>query len=155
MRFYQGFTSGRCDDILEWDLENDVKFDFRLKLNPNYPANGELLVIGPKKREIVFDAIFVNEEIRAMDDQIIACCRIDHQWVFERLITDRKNPNARRTVEGILNNQIAMETSHPPFMNDIVVFHYVIKFIDKLNTFENHVTRDQLLASIEKSRGLE
>ena len=86
----------------DWDLQNVVKFDFQLKLNPKYPETGELLVVGPGSREIVFNTIYVNDEIKSMDGQIVACRRIDNQ--SQRLRTDRKHPNARRTVESILYN---------------------------------------------------
>ena len=61
-------------------------------------------MVGPGRREIVFDTIVVNDETKSMDGQIVACRRIDHQWIFQRLRTDRKHPNARRTIESIMND---------------------------------------------------
>ena len=48
-----------------------------------------------------------------------------------------------------------LATLNYPFLNTLTLFNCSISNLGKLKTFENPVTREQLLTSLEKSRGLE
>ena len=97
----QTYISGTCLDHFQWDLKNEEDFHFRLKISDRKDSTGELLVVGPRRREIEFDTINLTPELMEMDGKIIECHRIDNQWIFHHLRTDRTHPNGRRSVTGI------------------------------------------------------
>ena len=87
-------------DLFQWDQKNDEDFHFRLKIQPGKSDIGDLLVVGPGRREMKFDTMNLTSEMKEMDGKIIECRRADHQWIFDHETTDRSHPNGRRAVNG-------------------------------------------------------
>ena len=97
----QRYTCGACPDLFQWDQKNDEDFHFRLKIRPGNDRTADLLVVGPGRRDMKYDTINLTPEMKEMDGEIIECRRVDHQWIFDHLRTDRTHPNGRRAVNGI------------------------------------------------------
>ena len=70
-------------------------------MNSGDNCSGNLLVTGqPAPCEQIYGTIKLTNKLREMDGKIIACGRVDNQWIFHHLRTDREHPNAGRTIKG-------------------------------------------------------
>jgi hypothetical protein len=95
----EGYISGNCSKILQWEMSHDQEFTFLLKIEKESGTEvGRLYVGGPKLQFILHDTVELTEELKQANNCIIEMKYVDHQWKFLRIREDRKHPNGIRAL---------------------------------------------------------
>lgn len=104
--YFKEYVPALPGNLLCWDFEADVNFDFLLK-------QGDLYVTD-RGSKVKFGTITMTDELRKLDDGcIITCFYSDHQWIFKKRRYDRKHPNGLRAANGMLLEDIFTFTFIP------------------------------------------
>ena len=98
---YHGSEFMRPPLLFQWSQTHKQDFHFRLQINEvDKSSTGDLMAIGPNRFELKYDTITLTDQLREMNDKIIECRRVDNQWIFHYLCTDRRHPNRSKALQG-------------------------------------------------------